>query len=613
MTRVGPDGALWIADMYRQTIEHPEWIPDEWEKRLDLRSGHDKGRIYRVYPVGVKPRGIPRFDQLTAAQLVELLESPGGTVRDMAQQRLIELNDTSVADAVENVARSSSRATARLHALCTLAGLGQLTAERADLLLACLSDEHPAVRCHAIRLAEPLLKDTSKLLSACLRLADDADPQVRQQLAYTLGECHDEQSATTLAKLLIDNAPERLIVAAAISSLHKDNIAAVFGAISKENTTQPPLPQNVLQAVIATSVGLDPKRGWAPVASLLSSHNVGYATWQLQAAGNLFAALETHGTDVATVLNTPESKPIADLVRSAQKLAVDEALPLESRIAAIRLLGVAPSANDNAAELEKLISPDQPLAIQGAAIAVAAKRGRKNVTDRLIADWTRYSPQIRSQILDALLAQTASAARLLDWIEQGDVQPSDLSTAQRDRLLGHRQRGLRDRAEKLLAQSIDRNRQNVLEKFSHLAISAGRIPGDAGRGLAVFEKRCATCHRWGDRGQEVGPDLAALTDRLPGTMLVAIFDPNRAVESKYISYTATTGQGLSHTGILAQESDTSITLIKADGKRESLLRRELDELSSNGKSLMPEGLESELTDQDVADLLTFLSGSPNLP
>jgi putative heme-binding domain-containing protein len=136
------------------------------------------------------------------------------------------------------------------------------------------------------------------------------------------------------------------------------------------------------------------------------------------------------------------------------------------------------------------------------------------------------------------------------------------------------------------------------------------LPGDAARGRAVFEKRCATCHRWGDLGHDVGPDLATLTDRLPGTMLVAIFDPNRAVEARYLSYTAVTQQGLSHTGILAQESDSSVTLVKPDGKRESLLRSELVELSSSGKSLMPEGLENELSPQDVADVLTMLAGSP---
>ena len=97
------------------------------------------------------------------------------------------------------------------------------------------------------------------------------------------------------------------------------------------------------------------------------------------------------------------------------------------------------------------------------------------------------------------------------------------------------------------------------------------------------------CHRWGDRGQAIGPDLASITDRLPETMLVAILDPNRAVEARYKSYTATTQEGLSYTGIVTLESDTSITLTLADGKQQSLLRSEIEELTTGGKSLMPEG------------------------
>src|SRR5947209_844827 len=59
MIQTGPDGALWVADMYRYVIEHPEWIPKDWQKKLDLRAGHDQGRIYRVYPENATPRAIP--------------------------------------------------------------------------------------------------------------------------------------------------------------------------------------------------------------------------------------------------------------------------------------------------------------------------------------------------------------------------------------------------------------------------------------------------------------------------------------------------------------------------------------------------------------------------
>ena len=95
-------------------------------------------------------------------------------------------------------------------------------------------------------------------------------------------------------------------------------------------------------------------------------------------------------------------------------------------------------------------------------------------------------------------------------------------------------------------------------------------------------------------------------------MLVAILDPNRAVEARYKSYTATTQEGLSYTGIVTLESDTSITLTLADGKQQSLLRSEIEELTTGGKSLMPEGLENELSDQDIADLLSMLAGAPDV-
>src|SRR5205807_6534247 len=93
MLKTGPDGALWVADMYRAVIEHPEWIPDDWEARLDLRAGSDEGRIYRVYPTGKKPRPIPRLDTLDTAGLVAALDSPNGWQRDTAQRLLLHRND----------------------------------------------------------------------------------------------------------------------------------------------------------------------------------------------------------------------------------------------------------------------------------------------------------------------------------------------------------------------------------------------------------------------------------------------------------------------------------------------------------------------------------------
>src|SRR5262249_43950023 len=153
MIQTGPDGCLWIADMYRAVIEHPQWIPPEWQKRLDLRAGHDKGRIYRVVPVHAKPRPIPRLDQLDTAGLVAALDSPSGWQRDMAQMMLVWNGDPRAANAVAKLALTSKRAETRVQALHTLAAiphhiLTAMTVKQA------FHDPHPAVRRHPIAVCE---------------------------------------------------------------------------------------------------------------------------------------------------------------------------------------------------------------------------------------------------------------------------------------------------------------------------------------------------------------------------------------------------------------------------------------------------------------------------
>jgi putative heme-binding domain-containing protein len=107
-------------------------------------------------------------------------------------------------------------------------------------------------------------------------------------------------------------------------------------------------------------------------------------------------------------------------------------------------------------------------------------------------------------------------------------------------------------------------------------------------------------------GHVVGPDLAALTDRSAEGLLVEILDPNRAVEDKFLDYVAVTTDGRQFTGIIAAETGNSITLAGQEGKRQVILRGELDEIRSSGKSLMPEGVEKDLSVQDLADLIAYV-------
>jgi putative heme-binding domain-containing protein len=99
-----------------------------------------------------------------------------------------------------------------------------------------------------------------------------------------------------------------------------------------------------------------------------------------------------------------------------------------------------------------------------------------------------------------------------------------------------------------------------------------------------------------------------LTSREPAVLLHAILDPGAAVEAKYLNFVAVTSAGRSVAGMLTTETATGLTFLAAEGRTETLLRSEVEELRSTGKSLMPEGLEKELSHQDLADVLEFVRG-----
>ncbi len=128
----------------------------------------------------------------------------------------------------------------------------------------------------------------------------------------------------------------------------------------------------------------------------------------------------------------------------------------------------------------------------------------------------------------------------------------------------------------------------------------------------MFKKRCATCHRLQEIGNSVGADLSALRDRGTEALVTAILNPNKAVETKYLSYTAVLKDGRSMSGMLKNETTNSVTLVGTDGKPQELLRSDLDELLATARSFMPEGLEKDLSPQELADVIAFVqtAGSP---
>jgi putative membrane-bound dehydrogenase-like protein len=599
--RTGPDGALWVVDMYRFIIEHPRWIPPEDLAKVDVRAGSTMGRIYRIRPKDQPSRSMPRLDKLDATGLVAALDSPNGWQRDLAGQMLLWKRAIDAAPALENLARNSPRAEARLHALCVLDGL---TCLQSRLIRQALADRHAGVRRHAVRLAEKRLSADVELATALLALTKDSDGQVRLQLAFTLGEWRDPRSGEALASLLLAHAEDTYLKAAILSSIRADSLPIILRSVAGVVAARP-APEHIVRDLLGLAVAFGDKPSLALwLKEVATPHQGIYAAWQQAALASLLEALERQGQNLEQIADETVRVPLGRMFIQARATAADAKANESDRLLALSLLGRdAKKRADDVKLLADLVVPQNSTALQSAAIATLGRITDEGVPELLTAGWNAHSPALKGEILDVLLSRAAWQRRLLDLVEKKAIPTSEIDAARRQRLLAHRQETIRKRAAKVFEGVLNADRRKILDDYKEVETLAG----DSRRGKTVFAKSCSICHQVEGVGHEVGPNLLALSNKSPLYLLTEILDPNRNVDSRYLAYVAVTRSGRTFTGLLASESATSITLRSQEGKDQVLLRSELDELQSTGKSLMPEGLEKELSKQDVADLIAYLS------
>ena len=208
MARTGPDGALYVVDMYRLVLEHPEWIPAEIAHGLDLRAGEDKGRIYRIAPPNLKG-AFPKPD----ADLIASMRSTNGWRRDMAQRRIIEIRETAlVPELVQIVNDATQPAAVRLQAAWTLQGLNKLSDELLRLLLA---DPHPHLRAQAIELA----RSRPDLAPVLVGLLSDEHPTVKRALALAAGDLVEPHRGVLVKGLMNQpDLPQAFVIATLTSA-----------------------------------------------------------------------------------------------------------------------------------------------------------------------------------------------------------------------------------------------------------------------------------------------------------------------------------------------------------------------------------------------------------
>jgi putative membrane-bound dehydrogenase-like protein len=630
---VGPEGALYLVDYYRQIIEHPEWMSREVNQSKDLYQGIDRGRIFRIVPDSPQPAAFPgkvRLGNASDAELIRQLGSSNIWMRRTVQRLLIDRRTPEV-DALVQLFKASESPFTRLHALWTLEGLNKLPQE---LIESALGATEPGIRENAIRLAENHLHDFTALPEKLISMATDPDARVRLQLLCTLGNVDSPKARAARQQLLFAHVEDEWMQLAGLSGAGKDAYLlferAVSVLASHETKARASFFRLVCADIAARASGNERHRviekiaanirqgtGWWRSAGLEGlAEGSGDRRESTQAVAgvradqdlllSLFAdpdrAVRGAALHLLQQIGLPKDPAAYAALTRAAEVAANPEGEAQLRADSIRLLRIE-DVDKYQPLWTRLLSPHEPEEVQAAAAGALARVKDAGAVKLLIDKWKAMTAPVRMEAGDGFFRNSARLELLVKALKQGSIQPWTLSERHRRRLIMNPDPVVRETVRDLLRQAVS-DREKVLQKYK----PSLEEQGDVSNGAQVFRKNCSKCHQINGSGGKFGPDLNPVRSHAPEILLTDILIPGKAIAQNYEVYVIELQNGGLVDGTIAAQTPTAITLRHEDGREEVVLRKNIKEARASAVSGMPGDLEKQIDVRQMADLLAFLRG-----
>jgi putative membrane-bound dehydrogenase-like protein len=640
---VGPDGAVWVLDWYNYIVQHNPTPPgfETGKGNAYVTPLRDKkhGRIYRIVNETAKAPASVNLAAATPAQLVAALKNDNMFWRLKAQRMLVDRGKADVLPAlIELAADGGTGETGEnlpaIHALWAMHGLGACgkpDEKTSNLLHKNLKHASAGVRRAAIN----VLPRTEESVQAILQadLLKDREPLVRRAVLLALGEMPSSKEAGAAIHALLlapENAKDRWIPLAATSAAARHDIGFLTAAVTAKNN--PDAVRQVVRIVAEHYARGDAADSIAELLMRLQEANPADAdvllegltagwprgkTPQLNEATRdaLVALMPRLGPNgqlqLASLagrwgLASRFEKALTGLRKTLLTVVADEKRSEKERIdSALRLAQMQPSR----AVLESLLAEVSPKASPTLAAGILDAAGQAvtpELAGLLIERWNQFTPRLRQQAAAILLGRPEWSTALLDALDKGTIPAPDLTLDQTQQLTNHPDKKLAGRARDILARGgrlPSPDRQKVLDEYTPLVEKTG----DAHKGFEVFKNICAKCHRHGETGETIAPDLTGFNVHPKSKILQKMLDPNRSVEGNYRQYTVTTKAGRIVNGLLSSETKTAIEMVDTEAKRHVVLREDIEEMIASNRTIMPEGFEKQLSKDDFVNLLEFLT------
>ena len=302
------------------------------------------------------------------------------------------------------------------------------------------------------------------------------------------------------------------------------------------------------------------------------------------------------------VTSSKDEKIIKDAIGKAVTMVSDKNLSEDKRAAATDFIALRDPLPYTQL-LTQLVTPKEPLSIQLAALRTLSDVQDTSVCNFILAQWPVLTPEVRDATVKSFLTSDERMSSLLNAIESGGIQPSELNFHRKVHLMNQPNEELRVKA---IAIFTENNNDEVNAAYQQ----ALELKGNGEAGQLIYQKQCALCHQIrGKGGVTFGPDLATIHNWSKEAILANILAPNQSISSGYDLWNVTLNSGESIQGIIASETPGAITLRSSGSPEKTIRREDIKAIKALTTSAMPSGLDKLINIQEMADLLAYLKAN----
>ncbi len=615
--KAGPDGCIYVADMYEQRIDHSS----HYAGRIDRSNG----RIYRLCPAtGVNTSTKFNYSRYTSEQLIALLQHPDRWHRQTAIRLLGDRKDQALAGKISAMLKGSTGQTA-LELLWALHACEGLNASSG---FETLNHSEPWVRAWTVRLLTDRGEVDERINNRYLELADtDPSIEVRKQLASSAKRMKANSAVPIIQRLLNRNEDasdihQPLLVWWALEQHipHVDVSSLLQALLARPNDWNRTMVADVILERWMKRYAVTGKR-----EDLLSAAKLLSAAPDKKSIERLLKGFE-EGTEGRSLASMPEEMiqaidrsgggSLALRLRQGQSDAIVDVLnqlrsteiKLQLKQQWIEILGQLQSKT-LISELLSLLPVLTDDALQASLLHSLESYDDPNVVQRVLGILPELGPEARLAAQSLLASRAASSRQTLQAILAATLDKGLIDITTVRKMLLHSDTMIEDMVHQIWGEVAGASSAEMLGEIARVQRLLNSGTGNPKQGKLQFTTHCGKCHRLFEEGGSIGPDLTPIARDQTERLLANIINPSLEIREGFENVVVSTNDGRVLTGFLADRDEQVIIVRSADGQSTVVPASDVAAIKAIPQSVMPEGTLKPLSDQQIRDLFAYLRSS----